>query len=105
MEQELKLAEFKALYKTWKRGVVWFDQLLLGLLVWVEEKLINGRVKVEVDQAIEDYQKIEPPMPDMVTPVYTEKPSASANSHSAISTSLPEMRLTAPWYIEPSDDK
>ena len=33
-----------------------------------------------------------PPMPDMVTPVYTEKPSET-------SVSLPEMRLTAPWYV------
>ncbi|WJZ48586.1 hypothetical protein [Synechococcus phage DSL-LC07] len=98
MEQRLKLNEFRVLYKTWRRGVPWLDHLLLGLLVWIEEKLINNRVKVEVDQAIEEYKKIEPPMPDMVTPVYTETPSASANSHSDTSTKLPEMRLTAPWY-------
>jgi hypothetical protein len=98
VEQRLKLNEFRVLYKTWRRGVPWLDHLLLGLLVWIEEKLINNRVKVEVDQAIEEYKKIEPPTPDMVTPVYTETPSASANSHSDTSTKLPEMRLTAPWY-------
>ena len=81
------------MYRTWKRGVPWIDHLLLGLLVWLEEKLIDARVKVEVDQAIEEYKKMEPPMPDYVTPIYTEKPSDT-------STSLPEMRLTAPWYKE-----
>jgi TPP-dependent pyruvate/acetoin dehydrogenase alpha subunit len=93
VEQELKLAEFKALYKAWKTSIPWLDHLLLGFLVWLEEKLIDARVKAEVDTAIEEYQKIEPPMPDMVTPVYTEKPSDT-------STSLPEMRLTAPWYTD-----
>ena len=100
MEQKLKLEEFRVLYRTWKRGVPWIDHLLLGLLVWFEEKLIDARVETEVDEAIRVYQTLQPPMPDMVTPIYTEKPSASANSHSATSTSLPEMRLTAPWYTE-----
>jgi hypothetical protein len=98
VEQRLKLEEFRVLYRTWKRGIPWIDHLILGLLVWLEEKLIDARVKVEVDQAIEEYKKIETPMPDMVTPIYTEKPSDT-------STSLPEMRLTAPWYTELYDEK
>jgi hypothetical protein len=92
-QQQLKLAEFRVLYRTWKRGVPWIDHLLLGLLVWLEEKLIDARVKVELDEAIEEYKKIEPSLPDMVTPVYTE-------TFTEASTSLPEMRLTAPWYKE-----
>lgn len=97
MEQKLKLAEFKTLYKAWKRNVVWFDHLLLGLLVWVERKFIDYRVKTTVDEAIKEYETLhEVPMPDMVTPVYTEKPSET-------STRLPEMRLTAPWYIDTVD--
>lgn len=98
MEQRLRLAEFRVLYRTWRRGIPWIDHLLLGLLVWLEEKLIDARVKVEVDEAIEGYKKIEPPMPDYVTPIYTEKPSDT-------STSLPEMRLTAPWYDVTYDEK
>ena len=82
------------LYKAWKRNVVWFDHLLLGLLVWVERKLIDYRVKTTVDEAIKEYKTLhEVSMPDMVTPVYTEKPSET-------STRLPKMRLTAPWYID-----
>jgi hypothetical protein len=95
VEQRLKLAEFRALYKAWKRNIPWLDHLLLGLLYWLEEKLINNRVKVEVDEAIEAVEL--PPLPDMVSPVYTESPSET-------SVSLPEMRLTAPWYVSPSDD-
>jgi len=98
VEQRLKLEEFRVLYRTWKRGVPWLDHLILGLLVWLEEQLISTRVENEVDQAIEEYKKIEPPMPDMVTPIYTEKPSDT-------STKLPEMRLTAPWYTELDDKK
>lgn len=98
-ERTLKLEEFRVLYRTWKRGIPWIDHLILGLLVWLEEKLIDARVKAEVDEAIRVYETLhEVPMPDMVTPVYTEKPSAT-------STSLPEMRLTAPWYTELYDEK
>ena len=96
MEQELKLNEFKALYRVWRRGIPWIDHLILGLLVWLETKLIDNRVKVEVDEAIKAYEV--PPMPDMVSPIYTEKPSDT-------STSLPEMRLTAPWYVDTYDEK
>ena len=100
VEQErLKLAEFRVLYKTWKRGIPWLDHLILGLLVWLEEKLIDARVKVEVDEAIKEYETLhEVPMPDMVTPVYTERPVDT-------STSLPEMRLTAPWYDDSYGEK
>ena len=97
MEQELKLNEFKALYKTWRKGVPWLDHLILGLLVWLERKLIDYRVKTTVDEAIKEYETLhDVSMPDMVTPVYTEKPSEG-------STRLPEMRLTAPWYIDTVD--
>jgi len=93
VEQKLRLVEFQVLFKSWKRGIPWWDHLLLGLLVWLEDKFIDLRVEAELDSAIEEYKKIEPSLPDYVTPVYTE-------TFSEGSTSLPEMRLTAPWYKE-----
>jgi len=93
VDRRLRLNEFQELYKALKRDVLWFDHLLLGLLCWLEEKYIHYKVVQEVDRAIEEYKKIEPPLPDCITPVYTEKPSET-------STSLPEMRITAPWYVE-----
>jgi hypothetical protein len=97
VEQELKLNEFKALYKIWKTSVPWLDHLILGLLVWLESKLIDNRVRVEIDEAIKEWETLhEVSMPDMVTPIYTEKPSET-------STRLPEMRLTAPWYTDTVD--
>jgi hypothetical protein len=93
-ERTLRLAEFKALYNALKTETEWVDHLLLSFLYWLEEKLINNRVKVEVDEAIKAVEL--PPLPDMVSPIYTEGPSET-------SVSLPEMRLTAPWYISPSD--
>jgi hypothetical protein len=55
--------------------------------------LISTRVDNVIDQAIEEYEKVEEPLPDCVSPVYTEKLSDT-------STRLPEMRLTAPWYTD-----
>ena len=94
-ERTLRLAEFKALYNALETKTEWVDHLLLSFLYWLEEKLINNRVKVEVDEAIKAVEL--PPLPDMVSPIYTEGPSET-------SVSLPEMRLTAPWYVSPSDD-
>jgi hypothetical protein len=96
VEQELKLAEFQALYKTWKRNVVWFDHLLLGLLVWVEQKLLDNRVEIELDETIREWETLHPS--NSVSPVYTEKPSET-------STRLPELRVTAPWYTDTYDKK
>ena len=94
MEQKLRLNEFKTLYKAWSRGIPWWDHLLLALLWWLEEKIIDYRVKTTVDKAIKEV--VLPPMPDCVTPIYRESPGEA-------STSLPEMRLTAPWYVPPDD--
>jgi len=96
VEQELRLNEFKALYKAWKTKIPWVDHLLLGLLVWLESKLIDNRVRVELDEAIKEWETLHPP--SIQSPVYTEKPSDT-------STRLPEMRLTAPWYIDTYDEK
>ena len=91
---ELRLNEFKALYKTLKTGTTWVDHLLLGLLYWLEEKLINNRVKVEVDEAIKEFETLhKESLPDLVSPVYRESPSETSER-------LPDMRLTAPWYID-----
>ena len=98
MEQKLRLNEFKALYKTLKTGTTWVDHLLLGLLYWLEEKLIDNRVKVEVDEAIKEFETLhKESLPDLVSPVYTEEPSKTSES-------LPDMRLSAPWYVSPDND-
>ena len=95
MDQELKLNEFKALHKALSRGIPWLDHLILGLLVAIERWYIDQRVVTEVNRAIEAYEKVE--VVDVVAPVYSEKPSET-------STSLPEMRLTAPWYVHEVED-
>ena len=98
VEPKLRLNEFKILYKAWSRGIPgsrfsgqWWDHLLLGLLYWLEEKIIDHRIKVEVDKAVETVEL--PPLPDYVTPVYTEQPGEGSLGFS-------EMRLSAPWYTE-----
>ena len=96
MGKELRLNEFKDLYKAWKKGIPWWDYLLLGVLRWLEDKYIDVKARNAVDEAIKEVEKRFatlnlPPMPDCVTPIYRETPSKT-------SVSLPEMRLTAPWY-------
>ena len=94
MGKELKLNEFHTLYVTWKQGIPWFDHLLLGLLVWIEQWVIDNRIKTDLDAAIEQFhEEVKAVEPDYVTPVYTE-------TFGEGSTSLPELRLTAPWYRE-----
>ena len=93
MEQELKLEEFKTLYRYYRRYIGWFDHLLLALLVWIESRVIWERTTNTVNDALEAYKEVEEPMPD---PIYTEQPSAT-------STSLPEMRLRAPWVVGTDD--
>lgn len=101
MEQKLRLNEFKTLQKAWSRGIPWWDHLVFALLWWLEEKVIDYRVKTTVDEAIE--KVVLPPMPDYVTPVYTVSQRADSETPSKTSVSLPEMRLTAPWYVPPDD--
>ena len=88
---ELQLNEFKALYKTWKTGVPPLDHLLLSFLVWIEGKLIDQRVKTEVDEAIKTWETLQPPPPASF--IVTESPSET-------STRLPELRITSAWYID-----
>ena len=91
MEPKFRLNEFKELFNAVKTNVEWVDHLLRSFFYLIEELVIKNRLKNEVDKAVETVELPSPP--DLVSPVYTESPSDT-------STSLPEMRLTAPWYID-----
>jgi hypothetical protein len=61
-EPKLLLNEFQVLYKVLKRGLPpWASFLLLGFLVWVEERFIQQRVTATVDEAIEEYETLHSP--------------------------------------------
>jgi hypothetical protein len=93
---KLRLNEFKTLYRVLRRGWPdWAAFLLLGFLVWVEGKVIKVRVETTVSEAIEEYEKNDPPTPVVSPPVYSETGSGFFD----------EMRLTAPWVDReaPSD--
>jgi hypothetical protein len=93
---QLKLNEFKTLYRVLKQGLPpWLSFLVLGFLVWVEEKFIDIRIKTEVDKAIKEYEKVDPPKVVLPEPVYSETGDDFFD----------EMRLTAPWMDRehPSD--
>jgi len=93
---QLKLNEFKKVHaELTKRTPEWFSFLVLGFLVWVEEKFINQRIKTEVDSAIKEYEQVDPPKVVITPPVYSETGDDFFD----------EMRLTAPWVVQedPSD--
>lgn len=91
----LKLPETKQIYLAAKDLPSWCRFLLLGLLVWIEERWIDHKTVVAVDQAIAEYEKQHPPNVVLPPPVYSE----SGNGF------FDEMRLTAPWKAQehPSD--
>ena len=93
---ELSLNEFKTIYRLLRRGWPdWAAFLLLGFLVWIEGKTIKTRVKNTVSEAIEEYEKVDPPTVVIPPPVYSETGSDFFD----------EMRLTAPWVDrEPPSD-
>ena len=56
----------------------------------------NYEEVLELDEAIKHYETLHPQSPPIPPPIYTETPSDT-------STSLPEMRLTAPWVVGTDD--
>jgi len=87
-ESKLLLNEFKALHKALTRNMPpWASFLVFGFLVWVEEKFINYRVTATVDEAIKEYERVDPPEVVVPPPVYSETGTDFFD----------EMRLTASW--------
>jgi len=87
----LKLNEFKALHKALTGNMPeWFSFLVLGFLVWVEEKFIDIRIKTEVDSAIKEYEEVDPPKIVLSEPIYSETGSDFFD----------EMRLSSPWMAQ-----
>ena len=72
MEPKLRLTEFKELYRRLKRGVIWFDHLLLAVLVWLEEQFLDLKVESTVDEAIQGYEQLESGQNELLEPTYSE---------------------------------
>lgn len=72
MEQKLRLLEFKELYRRLMRGVVWFDHLLLAVLVWLEEQFLDLRIETAVNHALHDYERLESGQNELLEPTYSE---------------------------------
>jgi hypothetical protein len=93
---QLKLKTFRDLYTGLTKGLPdWLAFLVLGFLVWVEDRFINHRIRTEVDGAIKEYNTVDAPKVVVPPPVYSETGDDFFD----------EMRLTAPWVVQedPSD--
>jgi len=96
VDRKLRLVEFKVLFNAWRRYVVVFDNLLLGFLWQLEDWMIDNRVQIEVDEAVERYNQEIVSYDD--SPVIVESPSDTSESLSSV-------RITAPWYIDMYDER
>jgi hypothetical protein len=84
----LKLNEFKQLYESTSGWPEPLRFLVLGFLVWLEEKYIAYKATSAVQEALEGLHE-EPVI--VAPPIYTEGPLNPL-------TGLPsEMRLRSPW--------
>lgn len=84
MEQKLRLIEFKTLYNKWRIYIPSWDFLLFAILWWIEQWVIETRIKIELDKAINEY---EYESVNDASPVYSETGPSIWD----------EIRLTAPW--------
>jgi hypothetical protein len=85
----LVLNEFKAAYRALQPSLVKpLDFLVYGLLVWLQEKVIDYKAKTAVDQAIKEFEEQELPLPGPVG-VYSETGSGFFDEM-RITTKYPE---------------
>jgi len=89
--QEFRLNEFKVLYRKWSTFSPVWNYVLASILWWLEERLIECRVTVEVDEAIKTWELLQPV--DDQQPIYSETGPGFFD----------EIRLTAPHYERSND--
>lgn len=90
----LRLNEFREIYKQSKALPFWLRHLLLGLLVWLEDRYITAKVEQTVTDAIEQYhQQVAkddaPNWKEDATVTITENPNSSHQ--------LPTLTISAPY--------
>ena len=72
--KHLHTGHFKQLYKEFKTPLPSINFLLLGFLVWLEQKYLDYTIKANIDSAIKDYHK---QMDTAVTPEVVEHEDGS----------------------------
>ena len=55
--KHLHTGQFKQVYKEVKTPLPYVNFLILGLLVWLEQKYLGYTIKANLDSAIDDYHK------------------------------------------------
>ena len=55
--KHLHTGQFKQVYKEVKTPRPYVNFLILGFLVWLEQKYLNYTIKANLDSAIKDYHK------------------------------------------------
>ena len=55
--KHLHTGDFRKLYKQFRTPLPHVNFLILGFLVWLEQKYIHIKVNTEIDSAIADYHR------------------------------------------------
>lgn len=87
--QKLRLAEFKAIYKQTKQLPFILRYLILGLLIWIEDKYIDYKIDTTITQAIDEYNAVVVDDIPKPTITITENPNSSHQ--------LPTLTISAPY--------
>ena len=72
--KHLHTGHFKQVYKEVKTPLPYVNFLILGLLVWLEQKYLSYTIKANLDSAVKDYHK---QMDTAVTPEVVEHEDGS----------------------------
>ena len=57
MIKHLHTGEFRKLYKALKTPIHYVNWLILGFLVYLEQKYLPIKINTEIDSAIDDYHR------------------------------------------------
>lgn len=91
---KLRLAEFRSIYQQSAKLPFWLRHLLLGLLVWLEDRYITAKVEQTVTDAIDQYHEQvstddAPNWQQDAIVTVTENPNSSHQ--------LPTLTISAPY--------
>jgi hypothetical protein len=92
MQDRLLTDRFKGIYGLSGLWPVWARHLLLGLLVWLEERYLHYLTQQRVTEAVAEWHRLEEELHPTVSwddVEVEEKPSEVPG--------LPELRIRAPW--------
>lgn len=97
----LRLNEFREIYKQSKSLPFWLRHLLLGLLVWLEDRYITAKVEQTVTDAIDQYHE---QVSTDDAPNWQQDAIVTVTENPNTSHQLPTLTISAPYQHKGFND-